>query len=77
MYDYEAGREELALLEEQIEVTQQALRLLTIAYSVGSIGMEEIIRQYQNLLRYKEQQVQAVVDQHRTVAGIIQLTGLD
>lgn len=77
MYDYEASVSRLELLNEQLDFTEQAIRLLTTSYSVGNVGMEALIQQRQNLLSYKQQQLKELTSQHKTVAAINRLMTID
>lgn len=77
IYDYEAAASRLELIEEQLDFTQQAIRLLTTNYTVGNTRMETLIEQRQNLLRYQEQQLQELTNQHKTVAAINRLMNID
>jgi outer membrane protein TolC len=77
LYDYEASVSNLELIEEQLIFTAQAIRLLTTSYAVGNVGMETLIQQRQNLLRYKEQQLREITAQHKTVAAINRLMSID
>ena len=75
--DYENNKKRLALWNEQIVITNQAIRLLTTAYSNGSIGLEEILRLRQSLLNYQQQQISSITEQHISVSGIIKLMGIN
>lgn len=73
LYDYQSAVSRNNSLKEQIALSEQTLRLLTTNYSVSGSGMEEIIRQRQNLLSLKQQQVQAITNQCIAVSGINRL----
>lgn len=77
IYDYEASVSRLALIDEQLDFTAQAIRLLTTSYSVGNVGMEVLIQQRQNLLNYKQQQLREITSQHKAVAAINRLMTID
>lgn len=77
IYDFEEASEMIGLLEEQITITDQAIRLMTTAYSVGKIGMEELIKQRQNMLRYQEQILANVITQHASLASFYKLMAID
>jgi outer membrane protein TolC len=77
LYDYEASTSRLALIRDQLEITEQALRLLTTNYSVGNISMETLIQQRQNLLAYKQEQLREITNQHKAVAAINRLMTID
>ncbi|MFT2008210.1 TolC family protein [Pontibacter sp. 13R65] len=77
LYEYQRTGSTLQLLQEQVALNEQAIRLLTTNYTVAATGLEEVLRQRQNLLSYKQQQLQAVVEQHTAVSGIRLLTGTD
>lgn len=70
LYDYQSAESRLKLLQDQITLTEQALRLLMTNYSVTGSGIEEIIRQRQTVLGYKQQLLQAITNQHITVSAI-------
>ncbi|GGG15300.1 TolC family protein [Pontibacter amylolyticus] len=70
LYQYQSAVSRISLLKDQITLTEQTIRLLTINYSVSGTGIDEIIRQRQSLLSYKQQQVQAITNQHIAVSGI-------
>jgi outer membrane protein TolC len=77
LYDYESSHKRLALVQDQLTITQQAIRLMTTAYSTGNISMEEILRQRQSMLSYNQQQLNALTEQHVTVSAINKLMGVD
>jgi len=77
LYEYETSNRRLKLLNDQLTITQQAIRLMTTAYSTGSSGIEEILRQRQSLLNYQQQQITALTEQHITVSGITKLMGME
>lgn len=77
IYDYEASVSRLALIGEQLDFTEQAIRLLNTSYSVGNVGMESLIQQRQNLLSYKQQQLREITSQHKAVAAINRLMTID
>lgn len=70
LYQYQSSVSRINLLRDQVTLTEQAIRLLTTSYSVTGAGIEDIIRQRQSLLSYRQQQVQAISDQHIAVSGI-------
>ncbi len=75
--EYENNNRQLQLLDEQITITHQAIRLMTTAYSTGSRNMEEILRLRQTLLNYQQQQISSITEQHITVSGITKLMGIN
>ncbi|TPE43014.1 TolC family protein [Pontibacter mangrovi] len=77
LYDYQRASSTLQLLEEQIRLNEHAIRLLTTNYSVAGTGIEEILRQRQAILGYKQQLLQAVTDQHIAVSAINRLMNSD
>ncbi|WP_018480056.1 TolC family protein [Pontibacter roseus] len=77
LYDYERTSKTLQLLEEQIVLNEQAIRLLTTNYSVAGAGIEEILRQRQAILSLRQQQLQAVTEQHVTVSAINRMMNSD
>ena len=77
LYDYERATRNLKLLEEQITLNEQAIRLLTTNYSVAGAGIEEILRQRQAILGYRQQQLQAITNQHIAVSAINRMMNSD
>ncbi|WP_187262940.1 TolC family protein [Pontibacter beigongshangensis] len=77
LYEYQRTSSTLQLLEEQVALNEQAIRLLTTNYTVAATGLEEVLRQRQNLLSYRQQQLQAVADQHTAVSAIRRLMSSD
>ncbi|MBC5991257.1 TolC family protein [Pontibacter cellulosilyticus] len=77
LYDYERATRNLKLLEEQIMLNEQAIRLLTTNYSVAGAGIEEILRQRQAILGYRQQQLQAITNQHIAVSAINRMMNSD
>ncbi|WP_299759135.1 TolC family protein [uncultured Pontibacter sp.] len=77
LYDYQRASSTLQLLEEQIRLNEQAIRLLTTDYSVAGAGIEEILRQRQAILGYRQQQLQAITDQHVAVSAINRMMNSD
>ncbi|TXK37889.1 TolC family protein [Pontibacter qinzhouensis] len=77
LYEYQRTNSTLQLLQDQVALNEQAIRLLTTNYTVAATGLEEVLRQRQNLLSYKQQQLQAVVDQHIAVSAIRRLMSSD
>ncbi|RDV16166.1 TolC family protein [Pontibacter diazotrophicus] len=77
LYDYQRASSTLQLLEEQVTLNEQAIRLLTTNYTVAGAGIEEILRQRQAILGYRQQQLQAITDQHITVSAINRLMNSD
>jgi outer membrane protein TolC len=75
--EYENNNRRLALLDDQIAITDQAIRLMTTAYSTGSGNVEEILRLRQSHLNYQQQQINSVTEQQITVSGIIKLMGIN
>jgi outer membrane protein TolC len=75
--EYENNNRRLALLDDQIAITDQAIRLMTTAYSAGSGNVEEILRLRQSHLNYQQQQINSVTEQQITVSGIIKLMGIN
>ncbi|AKD03954.1 TolC family protein [Pontibacter korlensis] len=77
LYDYQRASSTLQLLEEQIILNEQAIRLLTTNYSVAGAGIEEILRQRQAILGYRQQQLQAITNQHVAVSAINRMMNSD
>lgn len=75
--EYENNGRKLNLLNEQIAIINQAIRLMTTAYSTGGSGLEEILRQRQSLLNYQQQQISSITEQHISVSGITKLMGIE
>ncbi|WP_299700386.1 TolC family protein [uncultured Pontibacter sp.] len=70
LYQYQSSVSRINLLEDQVTLTEQTIRLLTTNYSVSGTGIEDIIRQRQSLLSLRQQQLQAVTDQNIAVSAI-------
>ncbi|PKV75189.1 TolC family protein [Pontibacter ramchanderi] len=70
LYQYQSAVSRLKLLKDQTALTEQTIRLLTTNYSVTGTGIDEIIRQRQSLLSYRQQQLQAITDQNMAVSAI-------
>jgi outer membrane protein TolC len=77
LFDYEDASHMLELTEDQVALTEQAIRLLLTRYSVGGAGIEEILRQRQTLVSYRVQRLQAITDQHIAVSALNRLMGVD
>jgi outer membrane protein TolC len=77
LYDYQRASSTLQLLEEQLRLNEQAIRLLTTNYSVTGAGIEEVLRQRQAILGYRQQQLQAITDQHVAVSAINRMMNSD
>lgn len=56
------------LYEEQSDLAKQTLDLLMTAYATNGRDFEEVLRVQQQLLDYRLQLVNAIVDQHNTIA---------
>ncbi|SIT77797.1 TolC family protein [Pontibacter indicus] len=70
LYQYQSAVSRINLLKDQIQLTEQAMRLLTTNYAVSGTGIDEILRQRQSLLSYRQQQVQAITNQNIAVSAI-------
>ncbi|MBF8963819.1 TolC family protein [Pontibacter sp. FD36] len=70
LYQYQSSVSRINLLKDQVTLTEQTIRLLTTNYSVTGTGIEDIIRQRQSLLSYRQQQLQAITDQNIAVSAI-------
>jgi outer membrane protein TolC len=75
--EYENSNRRLALLNDQIIITDQAIRLMTTSYSTGSSNLEDILRMRQSLLNYQQQQVSSITEQHIIISGITKLMGIE
>ena len=73
LYNYQRATSTLDLLKDQVQLNEQAIRLLTTNYSVAGTGIEEILRQRQAVLSYRQQQLEAVTNQHSAVHAISRL----
>ncbi|MDX5346327.1 MAG: TolC family protein, partial [Hymenobacteraceae bacterium] len=76
LYKYQESEYVLELTKEQIALTEQAASLMTTNYAVANTGVEELVRQRQALIAYKQQQIQAITDQHIAVSAINRLMNL-
>lgn len=70
LFQYQSSVSRISLLRDQVALTEQTIRLLTTNYSVTGTGIEDIIRQRQSLLSYRQQQLQAITDQNIAVSAI-------
>lgn len=77
LYDYQRATSTLQLLQDQITLSEQAIRLLTTNYSVAGAGIEEILRQRQTILGFRQQQLQSITDQHTAVSAINRMMNSD
>ncbi|WP_114781342.1 TolC family protein [Botryobacter ruber] len=73
LYNYQRATSNLELLKDQLQLNEQAIRLLTTNYSVAGTGIEEILRQRQAVLSYRQQQLEAITNQHTAVHAISRL----
>lgn len=58
------------LYREQTKLAQQALNLMMTAYASSGQDFEEVLRMQQQLLEYQLEFINAIVDQHVTVATL-------
>ncbi len=58
------------LYQEQTELARQALHLMMTAYTASGQDFEEVLRVQQQLLDYQLKLINAIVDQHVTVATL-------
>jgi outer membrane protein TolC len=58
------------LYQEQTKLAQQALNLIMTAYTASGQDFEEVLRVQQQLLDYQLKLINAIVDQHVTIATL-------
>ena len=63
--------------EKQIQRIEQAIRILTDAYSTSNAGFEEILRLQRKLLDYQLKRDQAKADEFRAMSYIQYLNGVN
>ncbi len=73
-FDREKQLDLLKLYDEQIAEIQQVLNLLLSAYSNSGKEFEEVLRNQQQLLKYKEMKATAMMNYHISVAKLNYLT---
>jgi outer membrane protein TolC len=72
---YDADRRFELYDQTQIQRVNQALTIMTQAYSTDSSNFEEILRMQRKLLDYQLNKIQALTDKHKAAAYIEYLTG--
>ena len=65
------------LYRGQADLAQQTLNLLMTSYSVEGRDFEEVLRVQQQLLNYRLKLINAVVDQHTTIATLENLAAIE
>jgi outer membrane protein TolC len=75
--DLDNAERRIRLYREQETLAGQTLRLITTAYSAEGAGFEEVLRVQQQLIDYRLNLIQAVVDQNKTIARIEMLAAIN
>jgi outer membrane protein TolC len=73
--DFKDAERRIELYEQQTQLAQQALNILTIQYTTAGSNFEEVLRMQQQLLDYRLRSLAAVVDQNIAAAMIERLMG--
>jgi outer membrane protein TolC len=66
----------LRLYEEQVELVQQQINLLTTSFSAGSETLSSILRSQQRIIDYQIQRLNAINQQYQSLALLEALSGL-
>jgi outer membrane protein TolC len=75
--DLDNAERRIRLYREQETLAGQTMRLITTAYSAEGAGFEEVLRVQQQLIDYRLNVIQAVVDQNKTIARIEMLAAIN
>lgn len=73
--DYQNAQRSIEFYQQQLNLSQQALNILTVQYTTSGSNFEEVLRMQQQLLSYKLSILDAVVDLNVAVAMIERLMG--
>jgi outer membrane protein TolC len=73
--DFNDAERRIQLFEDQTNLSQQALNILTTQYTTAGSNFEEVLRMQQQLLDYRLRNLDAVVDQNISAAMIERLMG--
>lgn len=72
---YRKSKRNTILYNEQTELAQQALGIMTTSYTTGELDFEELLRMERKLLEYQLKLVQAQAERNNALANIKRLTG--
>lgn len=73
--DFNDAERRVELYKQQTQLAQQALNILTVQYSTAGSDFEEVLRMQQQLLDYRLENLNALVDQNIAAAMIKRLMG--
>jgi outer membrane protein TolC len=73
--DFRDAERRLKLYQEQASLANQVLNLLLVQYSTAGTNFEEVLRMQQQLLDYRLQHLNAIIDGNLSVAAMERLTG--
>ena len=77
MRDLDDANRRTRLYREQTDLVKQTLNLLMTSYATDGRDFEEVLRVQQQLLDYQLKLIEAIVDQHITIAVLENLAGSD
>jgi outer membrane protein TolC len=75
--DWDDADRRLGLYQKQTELAQQTLDLLMTAYANDGNAFEDLLKVQQQLLEYELKLIMAIVDKHKSVAALENLSGFD
>lgn len=75
LIDFQDAYRRIELYQKQLNLSQQALNILTVQYTTSGSNFEEVLRMQQQQLSYRLSVLEAVVDSNVTVAMIERLMG--
>jgi outer membrane protein TolC len=73
--DFQDAYRRIELYQKQLNLSQQALNILTVQYSTSGSDFEEVLRMQQQQLTYRLSVLEAIVDRNVTVAMLERLMG--
>ncbi len=68
--DWEESERLLNLYEEQVALVEQQLQIMETTYSVGNLSLSEVIQTQQLLLDYRRKKLNALYQQHQSLAQL-------
>lgn len=75
--DWDDADRRLGLYQKQTDLAQQTLDLLMTTYANNGNAFEDLLQVQQQLLEYELKLIMAIVDKHKSVAYLENLTGFD
>ncbi len=75
--DWDDADRRLGLYQKQTDLAQQTLDLLMTTYANDGNAFEDLLSVQQQLLEYELKLIMAIVDKHKSVANLENLTGFD